>query len=288
MSSAQPTISVIDLTAQLGLFALAQLGAERPVGHGFWPQVALQGAAWGPRFDWQRPSSVAALVPPSATASLVVVIVGPGSVGLMRAALATLASMVERPAVYVYLMPNALMEEVALQSSAVNSLAHMEVYRLPDSSPQTLWLVLLEQLHQFGFRDAASSSNDGSLHDHTAMNSNLKQSMDAAMTINGALAVALVDYRSGMCLAQAGGGFNLDLAAAGNTEVVRAKLKTVESLGLRKGIEDILITLADQYHLIRLVPNAQGLFLYLVLDKEKGNLALARFKLTDIERSLRV
>ncbi len=288
MSSAQPTISVIDLTAQLGLFALAQLGAERPVGHGFWPQVALQGAAWGPRFDWQRPSSVAALVPPSATASLVVVIVGPGSVGLMRAALATLAGMVERPAVYVYLMPNALMEEVALQSSAVNSLAHMEVYRLPDSSPQTLWLVLLEQLHQFGFRDAASSSNDGSLHDHTAMNSNLKQSMDAAMTINGALAVALVDYRSGMCLAQAGGGFNLDLAAAGNTEVVRAKLKTVESLGLRKGIEDILITLADQYHLIRLVPNAQGLFLYLVLDKEKGNLALARFKLTDIERSLRV
>ena len=120
------------------------------------------------------------------------------------------------------------------------------------------------------------------------MTSNLRESMDAAMTINGALAVALVDYRSGMCLAQAGGGFNLDLAAAGNTEVVRAKLKTIESLGLRKGIEDILITLADQYHLIRLVPNAQGLFLYLVLDKEKGNLALARFKLTDIERSLRV
>lgn len=288
MSSTLPTISVIDLTAQLGLFALAQLGAERPGGHGFWPQVALQGATWGPRFDWQRPSSVASLIRPSATASLIVVIVGPGSVGLMRAALVMLASMVERPAVYVYLMPSALMEEVALQSSAVDALARIQIYRLPDSSPQTLWLVLLEQLHQFGFRDAASSSNDDSLHENTAMNSNLKQSMDAAMTINGALAVALVDYRSGMCLAQAGGGFNLDLAAAGNTEVVRAKLKTVESLGLRKGIEDILITLTDQYHLIRLVPNVQGLFLYLVLDKEKGNLALARFKLTDIERSLRV
>ena len=288
MRPAQPTISVIDLTAQLGLSALAQLGAERPVGHGVWPQVALQGATWGPRFDWQRPSSMASLARPSATASLIVVIVGPGSVGLMRAALVMLASMVERPAVYLYLMPNALMEEMALQASAVNTLTHMEVYRLPDSSPQTLWLVLLEQLHQFGFRDAVLSSNDDSLHDHTAMNSNMQQSMDAAMTINGALAVALVDYRSGMCLAQAGGGFNLDLAAAGNTEVVRAKLKTVESLGLRKGIEDILITLADQYHLIRLVPNAQGLFLYLVLDKEKGNLALARFKLTDIERALRV
>ena len=89
-------------------------------------------------------------------------------------------------------------------------------------------------------------------------------------------------------LAQAGGGMNLELAAAGNTQVVQAKLKTIEALGLRKGIEDILITLPDQYHLIRLVPNHPGLFLYLVLDKAKGNLALARYKLTDIERALRV
>lgn len=80
----------------------------------------------------------------------------------------------------------------------------------------------------------------------------------------------------------------LDLAAAGNTEVVRAKLKTVESLGLRRGIEDILITLVDQYHLIRLTPTHPGLFLYLVLDKAKGNLALARYKLSDIERSISV
>ena len=71
-------------------------------------------------------------------------------------------------------------------------------------------------------------------------------------------------------------------------QCTRAKIKTMESLGLRRGIEDILITLGDQYHLIRLVPNNQGLFLYLVLDKAKGNLALARYKLTDIERTLKV
>ncbi len=102
------------------------------------------------------------------------------------------------------------------------------------------------------------------------MTTNLKESMNTAMGIDGAMAVALVDYRSGMCLAQAGSGMNLDLAAAGNAQVVQAKLKTMESLGLRKGIEDILITLVDQYHLIRLVPHIPGLFLLPGAGQEQG------------------
>jgi len=285
-----PTISVIDLTSQLGLYALGQLGVEKPLGYGHWRQVPLGGVDLAPRFDWQRPEHVRDLVRPSPQSDAVVVLIGPGAVNLLHAALTLLTRAAPRR-LWLYLMPNALMEDLALREPrALQLLPAAQVYRLPDSSPQTFWLVLLEQLNQFGFRDLQYSGVEGPLQqeqNHT-MTSNLRESMDAAMTINGALAVALVDYRSGMCLAQAGGGFNLDLAAAGNTEVVRAKLKTIESLGLRKGIEDILITLADQYHLIRLVPNAQGLFLYLVLDKEKGNLALARFKLTDIERSLRV
>lgn len=43
--------------------------------------------------------------------------------------------------------------------------------------------------------------------------------------------------------------------------------------------------LVDPGQLICLVPNNQGLFLHLVLDKAKGTLALARYKLTDVERS---
>lgn len=284
---APPTISVMDLTSQLGLYALVQLGAPHPSGYGHWPQIALGDAPLAPRFDWHRPPPGQVPPAPGDAAEAAVLIVGPGARDQLLRALPAL----ERsalPRVWIYLTPSALMEELALQTSALQQQERTQIYRLPDSSPQTFWLVLLEQLHQFGMRDADPSSLPDTSLDPNHMTSNLKQSMDAAMTINGALAVALVDYRSGMCLAQAGGGFNLDLAAAGNTEVVRAKLKTVESLGLRKGIEDILITLSDQYHLIRLVPNTEGLFLYLVLDKEKGNLALARFKLTDIERSLRV
>ena len=102
------------------------------------------------------------------------------------------------------------------------------------------------------------------------------------------MCAALVDSGSGMLLGSAGSGLDLELAAAGNTEVVRAKLKTMKSLGLQDSIDDILITLGSQYHIIRPVALKEGLFLYLVLDKAKGNLALARYKLTDIERSLKV
>src|SRR3954463_6943301 len=92
-----------------------------------------------------------------------------------------------------------------------------------------------------------------------------------AMTISGALGVALVDFESGMSLGTLGGGdwLNLDVAAAGNTEVVRAKMRVMTELALDDTIEDILITLGRQYHLIRLIgETGRGgptLFLYLVL-----------------------
>ncbi|NED84372.1 hypothetical protein G3I76_30295, partial [Streptomyces sp. SID11233] len=78
---------------------------------------------------------------------------------------------------------------------------------------------------------------------------------DAMASIDGAVGVALVDYTSGMALGTMGGGkdFNLEVAAAGNTDVVRAKLRTMEHLGLQDSIEDILITLGTQYHMIRLL-----------------------------------
>jgi hypothetical protein len=112
------------------------------------------------------------------------------------------------------------------------------------------------------------------------------------MQIDGAIGVAVVDHTSGMALGTAGGGKDLDLtvAAAGNTDVVRAKMRTMEHLGLKTQIEDILITLSDQYHLIRLISGrgGNGLFLYLVLDAKRSNLAMARHQLRQIENDLEV
>ncbi|WP_329213310.1 hypothetical protein OG352_01085 [Streptomyces sp. NBC_01485] len=117
----------------------------------------------------------------------------------------------------------------------------------------------------------------------------LKETMTA---VEGAVGVALVDYTSGMALGTLGGGKDLDLnvAAAGNTDVIRAKVRTMEHLGLKGEIEDILITLGSQYHLIRLLKGrgSNGLFLYLVLDRGRSNLAMARHQLKRIEAELEV
>ncbi|MFI5757469.1 hypothetical protein [Streptomyces sp. NPDC051569] len=115
---------------------------------------------------------------------------------------------------------------------------------------------------------------------------------EATTVIEGALGAALVDYSSGMALGTIGGSKDLDLtvAAAGNTDVVRAKVRTMEMLGLQDEIEDILITLGNQYHLIRLLKGRgnNGLFLYLALDKSRANLAMARHQLKKIEADLEI
>ncbi|WP_229403527.1 hypothetical protein [Micromonospora okii] len=119
---------------------------------------------------------------------------------------------------------------------------------------------------------------------------NLDVALKSAMAIDGAVGAALVDYNSGMTLGVAGGTGEIDLtvAAAGNTDVVRAKMRTIEMLKLDDEIEDILITLGTQYHLIRPVTSrtGKGLFLYLMLGKTRANLAMARHQLRVIEENL--
>jgi CheY-like chemotaxis protein len=118
---------------------------------------------------------------------------------------------------------------------------------------------------------------------------NIKDSLAKLNQIDGFVGAALVDAESGMLLGSEGGGnLNLEVAAAGNTEVVKAKRKTMSNLGLKENIEDILITLSKQYHMIRPLRSRSTLFFYVALDRQRANLAMARIALADVEKDLQV
>lgn len=108
-------------------------------------------------------------------------------------------------------------------------------------------------------------------------------------SIDGYVASAIVDSDSGMSMGEHGHApFSLEVAAAGNTEVVRAKRKTMQALGLAEKIEDILISLGGQYHVIRPVETNDSVFIYVVLDRSKTNLAMARHVIRDFEKKTTV
>ena len=113
-----------------------------------------------------------------------------------------------------------------------------------------------------------------------------KISLDPLRDIDGYVAAALADSESGMLLVADGDAIYLEVAAAGNTEVLRAKRKVANALKLNDTIEDVLISLTKQYHLIRPLESNQNLFLYVVLDRSKSNLAMARHELRSFEKTL--
>jgi len=116
---------------------------------------------------------------------------------------------------------------------------------------------------------------------------NIQDSLNQIMEIDGAEGAAIVDYQSGMTLGTIGGGsLDMELAGAGNTEVVRAKKSVAKQLQLDEKIHDILITLDTQYHLIRMFHENENIFTYVALNKEKANLALARIQLKKIDGTL--
>ena len=114
-----------------------------------------------------------------------------------------------------------------------------------------------------------------------------KVSLEHLAGIGGYFGSSLVDSHSGMLIGANGGGpIDLEIAAAGNTQVVRAIRKTLKSLGLTSEIEDILISLSDAYHIMRPLQMNDAVFLYLALSRKEANLGLARHELKNFEHGL--
>lgn len=95
--------------------------------------------------------------------------------------------------------------------------------------------------------------------------------------MSGFIAASVVDLESGMTLTAKSvrADFDLAVASAYNSELVKQKLKIVKALGLKTTLEDVLLTLGDQIHLIKLFPGGHT-FLYLAAERASTNLAIVR------------
>jgi predicted regulator of Ras-like GTPase activity (Roadblock/LC7/MglB family) len=107
-----------------------------------------------------------------------------------------------------------------------------------------------------------------------------------AEDIPGFIAAALVDIESGMTLGlfSTRSDFDLSSASAYNSELVKQKQKIMEAIGLHSSLEDMIMTLSDQIHLIKLV--GDGSFLYLAADRAGSNLAIIRNAVRKYEAEL--
>ncbi len=122
------------------------------------------------------------------------------------------------------------------------------------------------------------------------MADNVKATLKSLESVDGFIAAAIVDAASGMTLGITGGNdkFDIEVAAAMNTEVVKAKMNAADKLKLDDSIEDILITLSSQYHIIRPMRSRPTVFFYLALTRDKSNLAMARMNLRDAESQIQI
>lgn len=95
--------------------------------------------------------------------------------------------------------------------------------------------------------------------------------------VNGFIAIAVTEIETGLSYGNVtiDPGFDPELAAAYNLEVVKAKLNAVKALNLNQDIEDILITLTNQIHIIDISPNKKFM-IYLAADASKANLGMTR------------
>lgn len=108
-----------------------------------------------------------------------------------------------------------------------------------------------------------------------------------ARQIEGIVLGCVVDAATGMVLGsvEGEGKLNLSVAAAGAADVANAVSLMSGELAVDGGLEDVIVTLKEHYHLIRHFSPAPRLsfLLLVVLDRAGTNLAMALRQLRDLD-----
>jgi predicted regulator of Ras-like GTPase activity (Roadblock/LC7/MglB family) len=160
----------------------------------------------------------------------------------------------------------------------------VNVYDNYDEDPKTSWAAKLD-----AFVPAADPKPAPAAVEVDEAPSNTPTLIDSLLELidfEGAMSAALVDSDSGMILGRAGNGVEMELAAAGASVMLKARRNTIRTLGLADEIDDLLVTLTTQLHIIRPLSERPTMFLYMVVDRAKSSLAMARFKATEADAKI--
>ncbi|MDX1934538.1 MAG: hypothetical protein SFU56_18220 [Capsulimonadales bacterium] len=115
---------------------------------------------------------------------------------------------------------------------------------------------------------------------------NIRESLKRITELEGILCAALVDLKSGITLAIAAGGPDTDVDAAAHVDILRAKLRANSALSRQDCLEDILITSATHYTMLRLVGDGRDHMLFVELNRQRANLGMIRYRLKQIEEDM--
>ena len=103
---------------------------------------------------------------------------------------------------------------------------------------------------------------------------------------DGVVACAVVDAASGLLLAeQSRDGVDMDAAAAACAEALRALRQAAVRLG-QPAVDEMTLTFGPTLQLVRILPRQTSMFLLVLVDRPRANLALARFRMAEAQRNL--
>lgn len=110
---------------------------------------------------------------------------------------------------------------------------------------------------------------------------------EVKQNIPGYIAVTVTEIKSGISYFSdsAVASFDPELASAFNLEVVKAKLNAIKALGLDQNINDIMITLSNQIHIIDISEN-NDYFIYLAVDSNRANLGMTKALLNKFKKDI--
>ena len=108
-------------------------------------------------------------------------------------------------------------------------------------------------------------------------------------TLDGMLGCAIVDASNGLILARdmpEEASLDLDIAAAACTQALKAHKVAARNMGITDPVEEVMTSAGARHQVMRQLSHYPDLFLFVLLDRQRTNLALARYKLMEVEREL--